>query len=98
MRVATQPQPAAIDASSFQPVDLLHQHRRIDNNAVPDDRYDPVVEDSAGNELQSERLTVDDKGMARVVTTLVTDHEFHLAGQEVSQLSLARVAPLVPDD
>ena len=96
--VAAHPQAAAVDATRGQHVDLVEQHRRVDHDAVADDRRDERVEDTARDELEGERLTVDDDGVPGVVAALVADDHRHLLGQEVGELTLALVAPLGADD
>ena len=79
-------------------VDLVEQHRRLDHDAVADDRHHVVVEHARRQELEGEGLTVDDDGVTGVVAALVADHHGHLLGQQVGELALALVSPLGADD
>ena len=96
--VAAHLQPGAIDAARLEAVDLLDQHRGVDDDAVADDGRDERVEDAARHELERERLTVDDDGVPGVVAALVPDDHRHLLGEEVGELALPLVAPLGADD
>ena len=96
--VARHLQPAAVDAPGLHAVDLVEQHRRLDHDAVADDRHHVVVEHARRQELEGEGLTVHDDRVAGVVATLVADHHGHLLGQQVGELPLALVSPLGADD
>ena len=90
-------EPLAIDAAALEHVDLVEQHLRVDHHAVADDRGDVVVEHARRDELEGERLAVDDERVPGVVPTLVADDQVHLLGEEVGELALALVAPLGSD-
>ena len=97
VRVAAHHEAAGVDALGGQRVELLEQHRRVDHDAVADDRRDVVVEDAARHQLQREGLAVHDDAVAGVVATLVAHDHVHLASEMVGQLALPLVAPLGPD-
>jgi hypothetical protein len=90
-------QPLAAAPPPLEHGDLVEQHLRVDHHAVADDRDDVVVEHARGDELEGERLIVDDERVPRVVPALVADDEVHLLGEEVGELALALVAPLGSD-
>ena len=96
--VAADQQPAAVDAAGLEAVDLADQHAGVDDHAVADDRRDPWVEDPARDELEGERLVLDDDGVAGVVPALVAHHDLHVGGEEVGELALPLVAPLGAHD
>ena len=97
MRIAADEETGAVDALRRQPVELSEQHSGIDDDTVPDDGRDVVVEDAARHQLQCEGLTADDDRVPRVVPALVADDDLHLLGDEVGELSLALVTPLGAD-
>jgi hypothetical protein len=97
MGVAADDQPAGVDSLGGQAVELGQQDGRIHHDAVADDRRDVVVKDAARHQLEGEGLAVDHDAVARIVATLIADHEIHFAGKEVGQLALPLVAPLGPD-
>ena len=96
--VAAQLEPGAVDALRGRACRSRQQHRRVDDDAVADHGSDVVVQDSAGHQLESEGLTVDDDGVTRVVAALIADDQMHLLGDEIGELALALVAPLGADD
>ena len=96
VRVAADLQPAAVDSTPFEHVDLGDQHAGVDDHTVADERGDVPVEHAARHELQRERLAVHHDGVARVVAALVADDQLHLLGNEVGELALALVTPLRP--
>ena len=70
----------------------------VDDHAVADHRRDVVVEHAARDQLEGERLAVDDDGVPGVVAALVAHDHRHLFGEEVGELALALVTPLGSDD
>ena len=98
VRVAGEPQEAGVDALGLEHVDLVDEHRRVDDHAVADDRRHPRVEDAARHELELEDLSVDHERVARVVAALVPDAHRRLLGEVVGDPTLALVAPLRADD
>ncbi len=98
VRVAGDLEAAAIDAFGLEHVHFGDQHTGIDDHSIADHRRDVVVEDAAGDELQGERLTVDDERVTRIVATLVADDHLHFLGDEVGELPLSLVSPLSTDD
>ena len=97
VRVARDQQPRGVDALGLERVELVEQDLRVHDHAVADDRGHRGVQDPRGDELQRERLAVDDDAVARVVAALVAHDDVHLLGEEVGQLALALVTPLGAD-
>ena len=91
-------QQPGVDALRLEHVDLVDQHRGIDDHAVADDRRHPRVEDAARHELELEHLAVDDERVARVVAALIADAHRRFLGEVVGDPTLAFVAPLRADD
>ena len=98
MRVAGDLEATAVDPAGREPVVLVEQDGGVDDDAVADHRRDVRIEDAAGDQLESERLTVDDHGVAGVVAALVADDHAHLFREQVGELRLAFVSPLRSDD
>ena len=74
------------------------QRRRVDHDAVADDRGDVRVEHAGRDEVELEDLVPAHDRVAGVVAALVADDHRHLFGQEVGGLALPLVAPLEADD
>lgn len=87
-----------VDTATFEHLDLRQQHLGVDDDAVADHRGDVRVQHAGRNELESETLTVDHQGVTRVVATLITDDDTHLAGEEVGDPALAFISPLSSDN
>ena len=51
-------QPGGVDAAGLERVDLLEQHREVDDDAVADDRGAAGAEDAAGQQVQGVLLAV----------------------------------------
>jgi hypothetical protein len=99
VRVAADLDPGeGIETPRGEPVELLEQHRGVDDDPVGDHRGHVRVEDPAGDQVQLEHLVADDDGVAGVVATLVAHHEVGGVGEQVGRLALALVAPLGADD
>ena len=94
MGVARHEQGRRVHALRLESVDLAEQHARIDDHAIADDGRDGGIQDAAGNELESEGLSVNDDAMTGVVAPLIANDDVHFLGQEVRQFALALVAPL----
>ena len=86
------------DPAGLEHVHLGDEDAGINHHAITDDRGDVGIEDTTGNKLEGEGLTVDHQRVASVVATLVADDHRHLASNEVGELALALVAPLCPYD
>ena len=98
VRVAREQQPAGVDAAGVEALDLLEQHRRVDHDAVADDRGDPRGEDAGGQQVQGELLAVDDDGVPGIVSALVADAIIKGGTELVGRLALAFVTPLGSDE
>ena len=79
-------------------VQLGQEHPGVDHHPVADHRRDVGIEDTGGDELQGEGLTVDHHRVPGVVAPLVADDHLHVTGQQIGELSLTLVAPLGPHD
>ncbi len=98
VRVARQLHARGVDALALEHVELVDEHRGVDDHAVADDGGDVRVEHAARHQLQREHLVADDDAVARVVTTLVANDEVALLRQVVGEAALALVTPLGADD
>jgi hypothetical protein len=96
--VRTQHQAAGVDAALVERVDLLEQHREIDDDTVADHRDAARTQDAAGQQVQRVRLAVDDHRVAGVVAAVELDDVVDAAPEEIGCLALALVTPLGPDD
>ena len=88
----------AVDPGRGELIHLGEHDDRVDDDTVADHRRDVGIQDPRRNELQGERLAIDDERMSRVVTALVAHHHRHFFGDQVGELALAFVAPLRSDD
>ena len=98
VRVAGHAHQPGVDALALEHVELVEQHRGVDDDAVADDRHDPRIQHTARNELELEDLAVDHDRVARVVAALIADAQRSFLGEEVGETTLAFVAPLHADD
>ena len=79
-------------------VDLFEETRRVDDDAVGDDRADAGVQDAGGQQRELERLAVGDDGVAGVGPAVVADDEVVPLGEQIDDLAFGLVAPLEADD
>ena len=98
VRVRGDPQRADVDPAAAEPVELLDQHVRVDDDAVADRAGEPRMEDPRRDQVELELLAVADDRVAGVVAALKADHERCPLGEQVDDLALSLVAPLGPDD
>ena len=89
-----QHQPAAVHAPPGEHVDFVDEYPGVDNHSVADDRCHMLVEHPAGNELECERLAVDDQRVTGVVTALVAHDVLAFLGDYVDDTAFAFIAPL----
>ena len=92
--VTADQQLGGVDAALVQPAQLGEQDRRVDDDAVADDRDASRGEDAGGEEVQRVLLVADDDRVAGVVAALVAHHVVHRAAEQVGGLPLALVTPL----
>ena len=98
VRVGGDQQPAGVNASAFEAVQLRHQHAGIDDDAVADHVGDTGGQDPGRDQVQGEILPVrQHDGVAGVVAALVTHHPLGTAAEQVGRLALAFVTPLGAD-
>ena len=79
-------------------LDLFEEPRRVDDDAVADDRRDVRPEDAGGQQRELEGLAVGDDGVAGVGAAVVADDEVVLVAEQIDDLPLGLVAPLQADD
>ena len=90
--------PLDVDRRAPQPVDLVGQHARVDDDAVADHAELAGVEDARRDQVELERLAVADDRVAGVVAALEAHDDVGPLGEQVDDLALALVAPLGADD
>ena len=78
--------------------DLLHQHFRIQRNAVADDVHNALAEHAGGQSMDLKFTVLVDYGMAGIGAALVTDHNVKSLGQQVDHAAFAFVTPVDPND
>jgi hypothetical protein len=98
VRVRGYPQPAHVDPAPAQPVDLLEQHGRVDDDPVADRAVLAGVEDPGGDQVELPDVGAAHDRVAGVVAALEAHDDVGLLGDEVGDLALALVAPLGADD
>ena len=81
-----------------QPLDLVDERVRIDDDAIADDRELARAARPRRQKAQLVADAVDDKGMAGVVAALEAHDDVGALRQPVDDLALAFVAPLRSDD
>jgi hypothetical protein len=79
-------------------IHLFDEDLWVNDDPRPDHRSAMRIEDAGGNKVQGILLAVHDDRVAGVVTTLVTDHNVGLGGEQVGDFSFALVPPLDPDE
>ena len=77
-----------------QRVDLLQEHRRVDDGPLADDARCLLVKNARRDQVQNQLLPVDDQRVAGVCAAGVSDDEVGVRGVEVDDLALAFVPPL----
>ena len=98
VRAPADPDAFDIDAARGEHVEFGQQGRRVDHDAVADDRGDVRVEHPGRGQAELEDLVPAHDRVAGVVAALVADDHGHLFGEEVGGLALPLVAPLEADD
>ena len=98
MRVAADLQVLARNALGLEHRHFLHEHTRVDNDAVADDGNGVLVHDARGHQVQRQFLVTVNDGVSCVVSTLVAHDVVVLARNEVGDFTLAFVAPLGTDE
>ena len=81
-------------ATGSQPIQLVVQHVKVDDHAVPDDGGGVAVENACGQQVHDELLATHHDGVAGVVATGVAHHQINVLTQRVDRLALALVTPL----
>ena len=97
VRAARDQQPRDVDTALGEAVELVEQHRQVDDDAVADHRRAARREDARGQQVQRVLLVVDDHGVPGVVAAVVLDDVVDAGAQGVGGLALALVAPLRAD-
>ena len=87
-----------LDPPVAQPVDLLDQNGRVDDDAIGDHAELLRVENARGDEVHGVSFLAHDHGVAGVGPAVVADDDVVLGRQQVDDLALALVAPLQADD
>ena len=98
MRVAADLQVLARNALGLEHRHFLHEHARVDDDAVADDGNGVLVHDARRHQVQRQFLVTVDDGVSCVVSTLVAHDVVVLARNEVGDFTLAFVAPLGTDE
>ena len=83
VRVARHHESRDVNASIDERVEFGQQHRRIDDDAVANDRGHARIENARRDELECELLALDDDAVTRVVSALVANDEIHVARQKI---------------
>ena len=86
--------PLELEAPAFDLLKLLHEVKRVHDDAVADYAVLAVVQNARGHEVENVFLVPDNDGMARVRAALEADYDVRLFRQEVDNLALAFIAPL----
>ena len=87
-----------VDPPGRKRVHLLQQGDWIDHHAAPDHTPGLRPEDARRDQVQDERVPVEDHRVAGVVPALIPGHDVRLSGQDVDDLSFPFVSPLPADD
>jgi hypothetical protein len=92
--VAADQELGRVDAALVQPAQLGEQDRRVDDDAVADDRRAAGRQDSGREQVEGVLLVAHDYRVAGVVAALVAHHIVDGTTEQVRRLSLAFVTPL----
>ena len=88
-------QPVAnIDPLAPQRINLFQQRRRVNHDAIADDRMHALAKNPGRHQRELVRRTVDDNRMARVRPSLIPHDNVVPVAQKVDDLPLRLVAPL----
>ena len=98
MCIAADLQILARNALRLEHRHFLHEHTRVDDDAVSDDGNSILVHDTRRHQVQRQFLVTVDDSVSRVVSTLVAHDVVVLARNEVGDFTLAFVAPLGTDE
>ena len=83
-----------VDALPIEPIDFLEQRARIDHDAIADHGKLPRPHHARRQQRQLVGDPVDDKRVARIMSTLKADDDVGLLGQPVDDFALPLVPPL----
>jgi hypothetical protein len=99
MRVRRQIEPPlGAHAQGREVVQLLHQGRGIDHDAVADHAALAFAQDARGHEVEHDGAPIVHHAVPGVGASLIAHDPVVLAGQKIDDLALALVAPLGADD
>ena len=98
VRVGRYAQAAHVDALRAQRIELVDQHLGVDHDAVADHAALARIQDAGGNQVQLPLAPVAHDRVARVIAALKAHDGVDPLGEQVSDLALALVAPLGPND
>jgi hypothetical protein len=96
--VGRDPQAADVHSAPPEGVDLLGQHRGIDDHAVADRADLAGVEDAGGDQVELVHVVASNDRVAGVVAALEANDEVGLLREQVGDLAFPLVAPLGADD
>ena len=77
---------------------LFQKARRIDHDAVPDDRLEAWRQNTGRKQREFERPAVADDGMAGIGASVIANDDVVLIGEEIDDFAFGLVAPLQADD
>ncbi len=83
-----------IDAIATQHFNLFEQIKGIHHHAITDDTLLPRVQDAGRDQMKNIFLPFCDDRVAGVASSLVTDNDIRLRGQDVNNLSFSFISPL----
>ena len=97
VRVGTHAQLGNVDPASDKCVELLKEHRNIDDDAVGDDGHNALRENARWQKVQRVLLGADDNGVAGIVAAVEFDDIIDAVTEQVGSLALSFIAPLGAD-
>ena len=87
-----------VDAALRELLDFFEESRRVNDNAVTDNRNDIRPDDTGWQQRELEALTVDDDGVSGVLALLVLVHDdVEAVAKKIDDLPLRFIAPLQAD-
>ena len=86
------------DAGRFKHVDLLEQVWQRQYDTVSDQAVDIVPQNAGRDQVEHRFLTVNDKGMTGVVSSLKSNDRIGFFGKPIDQFSFTFIPPLGSDD
>ncbi len=98
VRVRADLEPARVESSCVQGLELGEKHLEVDDDAVADHGNDTRRQDAGGQQVQRVLLVADHDRVAGVVAAVELDDHVGALTEQIGRLAFALIAPLDSDD